>query len=470
MANRYIIDGAAFCGDGTSSAEATIAGGVGAWNTLRIFDTNATTPPPYGTLPAGSTVYIRSKDAADAAITIAMGANLTIGAAAATSTAWITWVIDDGTVWPGVSGVITITNSAYSLLPVSYNNFIAKAKGSLAYVITGAASLYSVISFPNYATFTGLVLNSSAQTSTGGIRMLTGSGITKFVNCDFFVYKDAAAIFLVANGYGAQLYLFGCNVRLDVAGVTAIVNTNSQGVAVYMEGCKVYGAGAEGGAIALSNFTTATSMRVINTFYPPAMKLFTMTTTPNALSDIYSVLCDGLFGSEIRKTYGYISSRDDGFFPKLNATLPAADITKWSYYCYPTGASEFNPFRISLVKYVTSSTATKTITANVLVSDTYTAISKANMWAEVSYVDDTTGNVLSVTTRDFDGGALDSNTASWTSTSYGALSLASGKKQLSVTTPTTVRTNTTVSVTVFCASTPVGVNDLFFLCPDFLIV
>ena len=38
MADKYIIEGAAFNGDGTSSAEATVAGGVGAWNTITYFE------------------------------------------------------------------------------------------------------------------------------------------------------------------------------------------------------------------------------------------------------------------------------------------------------------------------------------------------------------------------------------------------------------------------------------------------
>ena len=58
MADRFIIDGATYNGDGTTSAEATVAGGVGAWNTINY--TNPTTyPPAYGTLPTGTTVYIR---------------------------------------------------------------------------------------------------------------------------------------------------------------------------------------------------------------------------------------------------------------------------------------------------------------------------------------------------------------------------------------------------------------------------
>lgn len=66
MANKYIIHGATFNGDGTSSAEATSNGGVGAWNTITYFEGTA---PAYGTLAAGDVVYIRSKDAGGSNIT-----------------------------------------------------------------------------------------------------------------------------------------------------------------------------------------------------------------------------------------------------------------------------------------------------------------------------------------------------------------------------------------------------------------
>lgn len=60
MANKYIVHGATYCGDGTSPNMATADGGVGAWNNINIFEGTA---PPYGSLAAGDTVYIRPKDA-----------------------------------------------------------------------------------------------------------------------------------------------------------------------------------------------------------------------------------------------------------------------------------------------------------------------------------------------------------------------------------------------------------------------
>ena len=38
MPNKYIIHGATYNGNGTSSAEATSNGGVGAWNNINVFE------------------------------------------------------------------------------------------------------------------------------------------------------------------------------------------------------------------------------------------------------------------------------------------------------------------------------------------------------------------------------------------------------------------------------------------------
>ena len=93
MPNKYIIHGATYNGNGTSSAEATADGGVGAWNSLNVFD--AIGAPNYGggSLVAGDTVFIRSKDASGNDLTRTLSATATLGSAAATSSAWVTWVL-----------------------------------------------------------------------------------------------------------------------------------------------------------------------------------------------------------------------------------------------------------------------------------------------------------------------------------------------------------------------------------------
>ena len=46
MANKYLIHGATYCGDGTASNEAASAGAAGAWNDINVFEGAATGQVP----------------------------------------------------------------------------------------------------------------------------------------------------------------------------------------------------------------------------------------------------------------------------------------------------------------------------------------------------------------------------------------------------------------------------------------
>src|SRR5574337_1363107 len=105
MAAKYFIFGATYNGDGTTSSEAASNGAAGAWNQASI---RTGTAPTYGSLAAGDTVNIRSKTGAgaDANISNTLGGAITLGAASATATAPITWILDDGTIWAGKNGTL----------------------------------------------------------------------------------------------------------------------------------------------------------------------------------------------------------------------------------------------------------------------------------------------------------------------------------------------------------------------------
>src|SRR5574337_2055399 len=116
MATKYLIFGAAFNGDGTTSSEAASNGAAGAWNQSSILTGTA---PTYGALAAGDTVNIRSKTGAgaDADISNTLGASITLGSASATATAPITWILDDGTIWAGKNGTLTYTTNIVRIVP-----------------------------------------------------------------------------------------------------------------------------------------------------------------------------------------------------------------------------------------------------------------------------------------------------------------------------------------------------------------
>ena len=121
MANKYIIHGATYCGDGTSSAVASSNGGVGSWNDINVFEGIA---PAYGTAPAaGDTVYIRSKTSAGADITRTLAAAISLGSAAATVNNPIYFILDQGIIWSGITGTLTYQagTSSYSVTIRAYN-------------------------------------------------------------------------------------------------------------------------------------------------------------------------------------------------------------------------------------------------------------------------------------------------------------------------------------------------------------
>ena len=90
---------------------------------------------------------------------------------------------------------------------------------------------------------------------------------------------------------------------------------------------------------------------------------------------------------------------------------------------------------------------------------------KRKLWISVTYTDDATGLQKSVTTRDHAGGALDTTTANWSATVWGMVSFV--KRKLSVTTPTAIRQNTPIVVTLFGTLTSATANDIYFVDSDF---
>lgn len=132
MADKYIIHGETYNGNGTSSAAATVDGGVGAWNSLNVFDNIATANLGGGTLVAGDTVYMRSKDAAGNDITRTLPASATLGSSAGTAAKPVTWVLDGGLKWPGVAGKLTYEcPSTYVVTLRNYNRFVADVEDTL---------------------------------------------------------------------------------------------------------------------------------------------------------------------------------------------------------------------------------------------------------------------------------------------------------------------------------------------------
>jgi hypothetical protein len=177
--------------------------------------------------------------------------------------------------------------------------------------------------------------------------------------------------------------------------------------------------------------------------------------------------CDDGVGGHIEREWGYATSRTDSNPPTLNATLPDASASPWSWRVYPKTVSNINPMALTSVKMFTGAAAVKTITQEVLVADTM-APNKGTLWITVEYTDNATGVAMHATTRDWAGTALDASTAGWSATVWGAVSF--NKRKLELATPTAIKPNTPVTVTLWGLVASASANDIYFVDPDFGVI
>lgn len=470
MADKYLRHGATYCGDGTTSAAAASAGAAGAWNDRNVLFGTA---PAYGTLAAGDTVFIRSKDAADAAMTVTAGATVTIGNTAATLANPITWVLDGGVVWSGIDGVFTIeTPSTYSLNCAAYNRFIADTRLNWVHRETNVNASKSHFGTHTSVYVENWLLDYSLATASWGIGMGSQSGgggtVNSWVNCKFKLGKHSGYFAFFRSYYGIKLLLVNPEIELTVLDTAAGVFYPNDGTGLLqVQGGCLYGVGATTGYYLFpAAVLGGQSSELIGFKYPATVGVYKAVTV-NVMAEAAVVGGDGVVGGTLDKSSGRALSRLDGYYPTLDARMPDSANTPWSWWVYPFAASKLNPFNLVSSKLYTAAAATKTITLQVLVSDPFTAINKSNLFAVISYIDSATGVTKSLSTRVSSGGALDTSTANWSATSYPSVSLS--KKSFSITTPTSIKQDSLIMVNLFCEVVSASANDVIIMCPDFTV-
>jgi hypothetical protein len=176
-----------------------------------------------------------------------------------------------------------------------------------------------------------------------------------------------------------------------------------------------------------------------------------------------SCVDDALGGYRVEK-WGYATSRSDNNPPTLSAQLPTSGTTAWAWRIYADKADVTFPVIMTSAKTYTASAVTKTVTLEALVSNVY-GLNKANTWMTVQYVDNATGAVKHLTTKDPAAGALTTSSANWSATTWGLFS--GDKVKFSIETPTSIKQDTAVIVTFWCSKKAPTTNDMIFLDPDF---
>ena len=460
MANKYIIQGATYNGDGAANNEAASAGAAGAWNNIGVLTGSAV---GYGTLAAGDKVFIRSKTSAGADITVTLGADANYGSTAATASAWVTWVLDGGDVWSGIAGTLTYNcPSTYRVGMRNYNRFAAYApdKWVIAETNSGASNKSTVgaAAITTYQLKNFLIDLSVAQTPHGSQFGECGSCL--FENVHVKSHTRYQTLFRTSS-YSNVTFVNPWIELLGASEFDPIFLLGQYGATVTIDGGMVTGVGATTG-VPVANLDNGGTFRSLGFTFPYAMN-FTSGVPGQEYASANFIGLDSQIGGAIVASTWSADSRTDGNYPILNATLPDSVSTGWSWKLYPSLVTTQSPAVLRNASVFEDTPATKTVTLEVQIATLFTGFNTDNIWADVSYIDNASGETRYLTTRNESAGALTSSSATWSAAIWGAVALT--KYKFEVTTPTSIKQDTLITVTLFCTNKSLNANHILFVDP-----
>lgn len=467
MANKYIIHGATYCGDGTASNEAASAGAAGAWNDIAVFEGAA---PAYGSIAAGDVVNIRSKTSAGADITRTHAAAISLGSANATADAPISWVLDNGVIWSGIDGTLTYTTSgAYAKTILANNAIKCLTKNALTLENT-ATNPIGITYLTNNGHLIGAKWDSSLKTGTANTCPIANLGIAEGVTFKFGRGTAGNTTCYFYSAVSATKTFINCDYELTYAtptvgqGVFGIATSTMDRINVI--GGRIFGAGAVSGMnlLTLGSYPGA-AFRSIGLEVPKAVNF--CYTTPINQQLIEMIGCDDGLGGFVAAIWGWATSRTDNNPPTLATSFLDTGATPWAWRVFPIAANAAAPVMLPAVNFYSETAVTRTITKELLVADTLT-FTKDGAWITVEYIDNATGDKKHLSSKDVGSTVeLDTSTANWTTTSWGTVTL--NKRKMSVTTPTAVKPNTQITCTLWTRHKATNTDDIFFADPGFSI-
>ena len=486
MANKYIRHGETYCGDGTTSAAATSNGGVGAWNNINVFEGTA---PAYGALVVGDVVYIRSKDAtgADMVFAKSSGTVTYLGQATATANAPTSWILDDGTVWPGINGMLKYT-TASNANKISFraNNFFKSSQNNIRFATTQTtgSSGDGTTWIDVFGVVDGLHFDTSVYTNTAPRSSIGFNDGGTLINPIFKLgampsFMDAAWSFFTISGTNrGDIFIINPDIEMlgtsiNPSGFFGIAQSYARNTHVY--GGRIYGVGSMVTNQALCSVAagyTSGMVKCVGLQFPRSMNVSSSRILPSGSSSsagtfIEIIGCDDGLGGHHEACWGWMTSRTDNNPPYLSALSLDSNSTPWAWRVYPAYADLRSPMQIPTTKMYTGASSAKTVSLEMLIADTMLAsgaevATKQSLWMAVSYTD-SSGIPRSDNTRGF--GNLDASTAPWSATVWGMISLV--KKKLSVTTQYPIKQDSVITVTLFGYAKSASVNDILFVDPDF---
>jgi hypothetical protein len=165
--------------------------------------------------------------------------------------------------------------------------------------------------------------------------------------------------------------------------------------------------------------------------------------------------------SDITITYDWSEGQN---YPVLSAILPDSANTPWSVRVMPKYTAKGMPGRVNkLGKIYTAVPSVRTLTAELLINDSYGVPTKEEWWMEGFYVQESNGERIFFTT--YGTGNIETSTASWSSTVYGSATY--NKFKLSFLTPTAIKQHTEIMYVIKSAKAPISIlTDFYFLDPE----
>lgn len=478
MANKYIVSGCSFCGKGDGPLIPTEvahndASGY-AWG-LTSTDTDAINifsgaTPKYGTAIAnGDMVYIRSKTASGTDITV-NHTGIALGKSATTYDNTVTWILDGGSIWSGIDGSLTFINStsAVGVTIQNFNNVIAENKDKIRITptyLTGSSNYY-FFQGGSGSICKNLYLDNTGSYSGGLIAKI---GVSKGTLINPTIKTGCPTVFDTTPGAYATSNIF--NMDLELTSASAIYRVfTSAGQQLNVYGGRVWGAGAISGR----SITSAVVGQVTTCYglvFPYEMTFSilnsseaTSSTSSQNIHIASSYGADGAGGASLVTGWGYMDSRNDGYYPKLNAVFPDSVSTKWVWKIYPANTYSITPMKVPISKLYTGPAASKTVTVEFLWPAAFAAANTSNIWLELSYTDDVTGEIRAVSSQTVIPSNFVDSEATWTSNSYSATLFT--PKKFAVTTPTSIKQNTIINAVVLGTIKSINPSDILFIDPD----
>jgi len=461
MATFYCIHGATFNGDGTSTAEATVAGGVGAFSdAIACLDGTE----PVLTVAAKPYTVIFKTNHLGADITIITAGDFTIAYGVGRSNK-LTYIFDDGTYWVGEGGVFTFQFNAGELqstigssdtLSNACADIIALTQYNFVIAVNYNSSSSSSKFYAHDGVWKGVYFKYTFVDSTNqkrfGIRAAKYSVFT-MIGCKKDVSEDNGSNYIVQveqydTAYPSAIYIDGLVFNLiygrSNSATSKLLNSNIK---------RAHNITVVGGVNKWAIDCSVTNLYKNNTISLSAGRVTNLVVAGDTNKYNYTTSSQGV-------TLDWLNS---GLYPTYLAKLPD-NITSWSIRVNTGSKTEGEHSLVySHTKMNVLASALRTISVNVLIPSTFTDPQSSDFYANITYID-STGILRSETTYN-PTTSIPLASSSWSATSYASYAYSARVSTLTTTYP--VGSGESIVVNYYVTKRPLVVGEFYFIDPDF---